>query len=68
MATPSSCSKLTSFGQRDRAVLLEVVMGCELSVEVEVVVNCGMRRGEFLQGFHVPKLRHRALSSPERLV
>ena len=35
---------------------------------VEMIVDRGMGGGEFLQGLYFPELRHRTLSSPERLV
>jgi hypothetical protein len=62
--TPVSCYKLTPLSQRDRAVLLEVVATCELTVEVEVVVDRSMDGGERLQGLHVPDFRHRPFPKP----
>ena len=66
--TPGSGCKLTPLSQRDRAVLLDVVATCALTVEVEVVVDRSMDGGELLQGLHVPELRHRPLPSSERLL
>lgn len=67
MHAPSGC-KLVPLGQGSGAVLLEDVAAVEVTVVVEVVVKRGMDRSELLKGLHVPKLRHRTLSSPERLM
>ncbi len=39
-----------------------------MTIVVEMIVDRGMGGGEFLQGLYIPELRHRTLSSPERLV
>ena len=65
---PESYSKLTPFSQSGRAVLLEGFAWCELSVEVDMVVDRGMRGSTLLKGLDVPEFRHRAFSSPEWLV
>ena len=66
-ATSLSGRQLTPFGQCSRAVLLENFAAVEVAVVVEMIVDRGMGGGEFLQGLYIPELRHRALSSPERL-
>jgi hypothetical protein len=58
----------TPLGQGGSAVLLEDIAAVEVTVVVEVVVDRGMGRSEFLESFHVPELRHRSFSSSERLV
>src|SRR5665648_398015 len=60
--------KLTPLGQSGRTVLFEDMAAVEVTVEVKVVVDRGVRGGKFLQGFDVPELRHSTLSSPERLM
>ncbi len=63
-----SRSELTPFSERGSAVLLEDIAAVEVAVLVEVVVDRGMGGGKFLEGLHVPELRHRSFSSSERLV
>ncbi len=63
-----SSRKLTPLGQGGRAVLLEAVTTIEVAVLIEMIRDRGVDGGEFLQGFNVPKLRHRPLSSSERLM
>jgi len=65
---PRSCRHLAPFGQRGRAVLLEVVAGDEVAIEVEEVVDRGVGGSLLLQGLDVPEIRHGAFSSSERLV
>lgn len=60
--------QLTPLGQGSRAVLLEDVAAVEVTVEIEMIVDRGVDRGEFLQGIYVPELRHRTLPSSEWLV
>jgi hypothetical protein len=48
--------------------LLKDIAAVEVAVLVEVIVDRGMRGGEFLQGLYIPELRHRSFSSSERLV
>ena len=60
--------QLTPFGQRSGAIFFEGLAGVEMTVEIEMIVDRGMDGSELLQGLHVPKFRHRAFSSPERLV
>ena len=67
MHAPSG-HKLAPLGQGSGAVLLEDVAAVEVTVVVEVVVKRGMDRSELLKGLHVPELRHRLLSSSERLM
>ena len=50
------------------AVLSEDVAAIEVTVLIEVVMERGMDRSELLKGLHVPEIRHRTLSSSERLV
>ncbi len=63
-----SGGKLAPFGQRDSAVMFEDIAAVEVAILIEVVVDRGMDGGEFLKGLHVPELRHRPLSSSERLM
>jgi len=63
----SGC-QLTPLGQGCRMVMLEDVTAIEMTVQVEVIVDRGVNGGEFLEGLDVPELRHRALSSSERLM
>ena len=63
-----SGSKLAPFGHRGSAIFFEGFAAVEMTVEVEVVVDRGMDGSQILQGLHVLKFRHRAFSSPERLV
>ena len=65
---PPSGRKLPPLGQGSGAVLLEDVAAVEVAVLVELVVKRGMDGSELLKGLHVPKLRHRPLSSSERLM
>jgi hypothetical protein len=60
--------QLTPLGQGGRTVLFEDIAALEVTVLVEVIVDRGMGSGKLLEGFHVPKLRHRSFSSSERLV
>lgn len=48
--------------------MFEDVAAGEMAVEIEMVVDRGVDSSEFLQGFDVPEIRHRTLSSPKRLV
>ncbi len=48
--------------------MLEDIAAIEVTVVVEMVVDRGVDRGEFLQGLDIPKPCHRTLSSSERLV
>ena len=65
---PPSGRKLAPLGQGSGAVLLEDVAAVEVAILVEVVVKRGMDGSELLKGLHVPELRHRPLSSPQRLM
>ncbi len=60
--------QLTPLGQRDRAVLLEDVAAIEVTVLIEMIMDRGVDGGKLLQSFYVPELRHRTLSSSERLM
>ena len=66
--TGLSGQQLTPFGRSGRTVLLEDVSAIEAAVQIEVIVDRGVDRGEFLQGLYVPKFRHRTLPSSEWLV
>ncbi len=63
-----SRGELTPFSECGRTVLLEDIAAIEMAVLVEVVVKRGMDGSELLKGLHVPELRHRPLSSSERLM
>ena len=65
---PGLCRKLTPLGQRGSAIFFEGFAAVEMTVEIEMIVDRGMDGSKLLQGLHVPKFRHRAFSSPERLV
>ena len=60
--------ELTPISKRSGAVLFEDIAAVEVTFLVEVIVDRSMGGGEFLQGFDVPELRHRTLSSSKRLV
>ena len=51
-----------------RWYLLEDVAAVEVAILIEMIMDRGVDGGEFLQGFNVPELRHRPLSSSERLM
>jgi hypothetical protein len=59
---------LTPFSERSGAALLKDIAAVEVAVLVEVVVERGVYGGELLKGLHVPEIRHRRLSSSERLM
>ncbi len=63
-----SRGELTPFGERGSAVLLKDFAAVEVAVLVEMVVDLGVNGGKHLQGLYISELRHRSLSSPERLV
>ncbi len=67
MLQPSG-RELPPLGQGGGAVWLEDVAAVEVAVLIEMIMDRGVDGGEFLQGFNVPKLRHRPLSSSERLM
>ncbi len=50
----NSCREVTTFGQGGGAVLLECFRCGEMKFEIEMIVDRGVNRGEFLQGLHVP--------------
>ncbi len=60
--------QLTPLGQGGGTVLSEDVAAIEVSVLIEMIMDRGVDGGEFLQGLYVPELRHRTLSSSERLM
>ena len=54
----SSC-QLMPRDQGGGAVLLEDVAAVEVTVPIEMIMDRGVDGGKFLQGLHVPELRHR---------
>ena len=56
------------FGKRTSTVVFEGIAAIEVTVEVEMVVDGGLDRGELLQGLDVSKPRHRPFPSSKRLV
>ena len=60
--------QLTPLGQDGGAVLLEDVAAVEVAVLIEMIMDRGVDRGEFLKRLCTPEFRHRSLSSPERLM
>lgn len=62
------CRQLTPLGQGSGPVLLENIAAVEVTVLIDRIVYPGVSGGEFLKGFDVYELGHRALSSTERLV
>ncbi len=60
--------QLTPLGQRGGTVLCEDIAAIEVTVLIEMIMDRGVDSGEFLQSLYVPELRHRTLSSPERLM
>ena len=63
-----SGSKLLPLDEGSGSSLFENVSAVEMALVVEVVVDRGMDRSEFLQGLDVSEPSHRAFSSSERLV
>ncbi len=63
-----SRGELTPFGERRSTVLFKYVAAVEVAVLVEMVVDRGMSRSEFLEGLYIPEPGHRSFPSPERLV
>jgi len=64
----NSCGQMTPLGQCGSTAVFEGLAGVEMTVENEMIVDLSMDGSELLQGLHVPQFRHRAFSSPERLV
>ena len=60
--------QFTPLGQGSCAVLLEDISAVEVAVLIEVIVDRGMDGDKLLKGLDAPELRHRPLSSSERLV
>ena len=60
--------QLTPLGQGGGTVLSEDVAAIEVTVMIEMIVDRGVDGGKLLQSLHVPELRHRTLSSSERLM
>ena len=56
------------FGKRTSTVVFEGIAAIEVTVEVEMVADGGLDRGELLQGLDVSKPRHRPFPSSKRLV
>jgi len=59
---------LTPFGKGGRSAEFEVLATAKMTFLVKMVVDRSVDRNEFLERFLTPEFRHRALSSPERLV
>jgi hypothetical protein len=60
--------QLTPLGQGGGTVLSENVAAIEVAVLIEMIMDRGVDGGKLLQSLYVPELRHRTLSSPERLM
>ncbi len=60
--------QLAPLGQGGGTVLSEDVAAIEVTVLIEMIMDRGVDGGKLLQSFYVPKLRHRTLSSSERLM
>ncbi len=60
--------QLTPLGQDGGTVLSEDVAALEVTALIEMIVDRGVDGGKLLQSLYVPELRHRTLSSSERLV
>ncbi len=60
--------QLPPLGQGGGTVLSEDVAAIEVTVLIEMIMDRGVDGGKLLQSFYVPELRHRTLSSSERLM
>ncbi len=60
--------QLTPLGQCGGTVLSEDVAAIEVTVLIEMIKDRGVDGGKLLQSLYVPELRHRTLSSSERLM
>ncbi len=59
--------QLTLLGHGGGAVQSEDVAAIEVTVLIEIIMDRGVDGGKLLQSLYVPELRHRTLSSSERL-
>ena len=64
----SGREKATPFSESGGAVQLEILSVVEGALQVEMVVDRGVNRGEFLQRSHAPEPHYGPLSSSERQV
>ena len=60
--------QLPPLGQGGGTVLSEDVAAIEVTVLIEMIMDRGVDGGKLLQSLYVPELRHRTLSSSERLM
>ncbi len=60
--------QLPPFGQGGGTVLSEDVAAIDVTVLIEMIMDRGVDGGKLLQSLYVPELRHRTLSSSERLM
>ncbi len=60
--------QLTPLAQGGGTVLSEDVAVIEVTVLIEMIMDRGVDGGKLLQSLYVPELRHRTLSSSERLM
>ena len=60
--------ELTPVSQGGGTVLFEDDAAPEMAVVIEMIMDRSMDCGKLLQSFYVPELRHRTLSSSERLL
>ncbi len=60
--------QLPPFRQGGGLVLSEDVATIEVTVLIEMIMDRGVDGGKLLQSLYVPELRHRTLSSSERLM
>lgn len=63
-----SSGNLTPLGKGGRSVEFEVLAAAKVTFLVKMVADRSADPCEYLERFRAPKFRHRALSSPERLV
>lgn len=64
----SGRAELTPFNESDGATVLETLPTDQGALQVEVVVDRAVKRGEFLQTLHPPEATHRTLPSSAWLV
>jgi hypothetical protein len=55
--------KFPPFGQRDLPLLLEPISDIDVALDIGVIVDRGMDRGELLETSHSPESEHSPLSS-----
>jgi hypothetical protein len=63
-----SSRQLPPLGQGGGTVLSEDVAAIEVTVLIEMIMDRGVDGGKLLHSLYVPELRHRTLSSSERLM